>query len=92
MLSVFPSGREARADEDDGAGRFLAVPLLFLPLEAAGGPAVQAGHLGPGGGAGGGAVRQRGPGAVQALGGRAGARGVHGGDASGQGSGPPVIR
>ena len=83
---LFFPGCEARADEDDGAGRF-----LVAALQASGGHAVQAADLDPERGADRGALRQRGPGLVHPLCGRAGASGLHGGDAPRQGSGPPLV-
>lgn len=66
--NFYPIGCEARADEDDGAGRFLVVSLLLFSLQAAaGGVAVQATNLHPERRADSGALRQRGPGLVHPL-------------------------
>lgn len=66
---------------------------MVVSLQApSGGGAVQAPDLRPERGADGGAVRQRGPRPLHPLRGRAGASGLHGGDAPGQGSGPPLVR
>lgn len=99
LLSTLTSGvsllgREARADEDDGAGRFPVWPLLLLLLrcQVSAGLAVHAADGRPEGGADRGALRQRGPDPVHPVGGRVGAGGVHGGDAPGQSPGPPFIR
>lgn len=92
LLSALTSGvslpgREARADEDDGAGGLPVLPLLLLLLLRGEVPAGR-----PEGGADGGAVRQRGTRSLHPVGGRAGASGVHSGDPPGPGPGPPVLR
>lgn len=83
-------GRQTRADEDDGTGRLL-ISSLFQ-VSGAAPAAVQAAHLGAERGADGRPVRQHCPGPVHALRGRAREGGVHGGDASRQSSGAPVVR
>lgn len=62
MFDSYP-GCEARSDEDDGAGRFLVVALLFS-FKATGGDAVQAADLCPERSTDSRALRQRGPGVV----------------------------
>lgn len=83
-------GCEARSDKNGGAGGVLVAPLVFPP-EAAGGLALQAADVCCECGADGRALRQRGPSLVHPLSGCARASGLHSGDPSRQGSGPPVV-
>lgn len=87
---IFHPGREARADEDDGAGRFLVVSLYFS-LKYAGNCHFQAADPRPQCGADSRPLRQCGQSLVHHLRGCTGASGLHSGDPSRQSSGPSLI-